>query len=484
MPGGNENQKNLIKENWPKWLQDLNNVLEEDDGLFDDYMDSLAPEDLWAYVHGMYHALQYHVSPDHRNLENPEENTFGDAFVPKTPEEDFAATLEDIFLTADPTVLAQAENRGAIKQFLKAVCKGFSDLTPLSEEDYSLNDEEVLDDEDEEYLYDPDDSPEKAKMREKNIIADSISLIPQASVLFSKQPEAPARNNEPGLQGLDDSLFYQDINKLTNNNQHIIVHDYIPLMKDRANLVHQVSAQCKQEGLSNQATKEKVSRELVSFNGTHNTSSFRENLLYSKMEKLNTLYNQLYASSNRLTDSSSFKKMLKSLKVVHEAFTGIQRGDDFLKNLDFNEMLQNVSTSTKDYLVAKNAFQDYRSTEKGNTRIAAAVSALYTISSDTTIKHFSDVKLKTANQTKIDAIISLSDDKNAIREELTEKLGRAPVITTMGDIVRKNFATATAAKAAPESPDMKAVKEMVPIEKGGTKKSISTGDNHAGLVPS
>ena len=159
------------------------------------------------------------------------------------------------------------------------------------------------------------------------------------------------------------------------------------------------------------------------------------------------IYHKLYNDSNRLTDSTEFKRMLGSFKEIHEVYesinaTGLVNNNEITDEV-FNslaettgytkEMLGNLIKETAkncdDYITAKNASGKYRSTDKGNDRLMCAVGFLSDVDEKLTRKHLVDIKLKDAHGKKV--VRETTDDSSKRRVSFKDLMGE-------GEDVRRN----------------------------------------------
>ena len=148
-------------------------------------------------------------------------------------------------------------------------------------------------------------------------------------------------------------------------------------------------------------------------------------------------YQKLYADSNRLTDSSEFKKMLGSFKELHELNMAIAEAMN-AKNTDkidqavfdhLNEqhgytkamiidLLKESAANCSGYITAKNASDSYRSTDKGNDRLMCAAGFLNDIDPALAKKEFGNIKLKDAEGKKT---VRKIDDVNDSKKRMSFK---------------------------------------------------------------
>ena len=169
--------------------------------------------------------------------------------------------------------------------------------------------------------------------------------------------------------------------------------------------------------------------------------------LYNLLRDAENIYHKLYNDSNRLTDSTEFKRMLGSFKEIHEVYesinaTGLVNNNEITDEV-FNslaettgytrEMLGNLIKETvkncDDYITAKNASGKYRSTDKGNDRLMCAVGFLSDVDEKLTRKHLVDIKLKDAHGKKV--VRETTDDSSKRRVSFKDLMGE-------GEDVRRN----------------------------------------------
>ena len=148
-------------------------------------------------------------------------------------------------------------------------------------------------------------------------------------------------------------------------------------------------------------------------------------------------YQKLYADSNRLTDSSEFKKMLGSFKELHElnnaiveamnelhtdkidqaVFDHLNEHHGYTKAM-ITDLLKESAANCSGYITAKNASDSYRSTDKGNDRLMCAAGFLNDIDPALAKKDFGNIKLKDAEGKKT---VRKIDDVNDSKKRMSFK---------------------------------------------------------------
>ncbi len=135
------------------------------------------------------------------------------------------------------------------------------------------------------------------------------------------------------------------------------------------------------------------------------------------LKSADDIYHTLYNDSNRLTDSSEFKRMLGSFKEMHELYQsfndmvleGGQIKEDDFKMLEtthgytkdmVSALIKETAKNSADYINAKNAAGKYRTSDKGNDRLLCAAGFLNDLDTGLTNKNFADIKLKDAQGEK------------------------------------------------------------------------------------
>jgi hypothetical protein len=137
------------------------------------------------------------------------------------------------------------------------------------------------------------------------------------------------------------------------------------------------------------------------------------------LEALDKVYHQMYAISNRMTDSSEFKKMLGNLKEIHEVYTYYQNGG----NLDGKEytgddlvnLIKETADNTTKYIDKLGANNKFRSSDKGNTKLLGAVQVLSTINPEYTKQKYSKLKLKMPNGQKTEILKDIDEGFEILR---------------------------------------------------------------------
>ncbi len=191
-----------------------------------------------------------------------------------------------------------------------------------------------------------------------------------------------------------------------------------------------------------------------------------------ELKALDDVYHQMYAISNRLTDSSEFKKMLGNLKEIHEVYNYYKNNTVFLGQQytgdNLAELIEETAQNTTKYIDKLGADSKYRSSDKGNTKLLGAVQVLSTINPRYTEQHYSNLKLKMPDGTK--AKIA----KNSVDEmDIRGKNDKRPVKITFDKLVK------TAGKKAAESErvaDNKARREYSRMKKRATQISADTAN--------
>ena len=151
--------------------------------------------------------------------------------------------------------------------------------------------------------------------------------------------------------------------------------------------------------------------------------------LYNLLVNAENTYHKLYNDSNKLTDSTEFKRMLGSFKEIHEVYQAIKEIYIFAENeiTDevFNELertkgytkemfaglLKETAKNCNDYITAKNASGKYRSTDKGNDRLMSAAGFLNDLDSKLATVSLKSIKLRDAEGNKVVRKSSYDDSK-------------------------------------------------------------------------
>lgn len=192
----------------------------------------------------------------------------------------------------------------------------------------------------------------------------------------------------------------------------------------------------------------------------------------NELKALDDVYHQMYAISNRLTDSSEFKKMLGNLKEIHEVYNYYNSNTEFIGQKytgeNLSELIAETAENTTKYIDKLGADSKYRSSDKGNTKLLGAVQILSTINPQYTKEKYSNLKLKMPDGKKT-TIISDFDDSFSI-ENTVEKNSRMITFDTLVDEARKK--TAKSEKVA----DNKARREYSRMKKRATQISADTAN--------
>ncbi len=175
--------------------------------------------------------------------------------------------------------------------------------------------------------------------------------------------------------------------------------------------------------------------------------------LMQLLSNANDSYHNLYKDSNRLTDSSEFKKMLGSFKEINELYTicldmylnGQEINEEFYQRLEtehgyskkmINDLLNETATNCKDYITAKNADGKYRKTEKGNARLLNAVNFLNDLDPALTAKDFDNIKLKDSDGKKI--VKDNADNKDTRKVALNDLMAEEKAKRRDYDVIKSD----------------------------------------------